>query len=298
MHKNKLLLVLNPNAGSMNVPVVISKTKQAATSAGYELEIFKTTGNKDAQNIKKEITKHNFKRVVAAGGDGTINLVGSILAKTEIEMGFLSCGSANGLATAFEIPPSLEEQIDIAINGDIISMDIIKINELYALHIADLGINAELIYNYDQRKLRGKIGYLLNTIPTLFKANYPYRFNLHFENNTIRKKGILLAFANASKFGTGAIINPKGVIDDGKFEVIVFKRFAFWSILKTFFKNNKLENSFAESYSVAKLEVTCPKPIALQIDGEFIGSVKNVSLKIIPNCLKVAVYKKVKYKTS
>ncbi len=287
--KTNILLIINPKAGSIDVPVLLSKIEQNAERHNFKLYTFQTTGNEDALKIKEKLAATAYSRIIVAGGDGTINLVASIILESDLTMGILSCGSANGLATALEIPKNLDDQLQIALSGKPIRMDCIEINNHICLHISDLGINAELIYNFDKKKIRGIFGYFLQTLPTLKNSQYPYDFHIEINKQRIKKRGILLAFANASKYGTGAIINPKGSMDDGKFEIILFKKLNFLEILKTFFSNQQLHPSFAESYCVNDAKVLCDRPVALQVDGEYLGEFQEINAKIRSQVVNIAV---------
>jgi len=287
-----VLLILNPIAGSIDVPTITAKVKTAVKNRGAQLHVFHTTGTNDTDKIETKLAETSANKVIVAGGDGTVNLVASLLLHTQTPLGILSCGSANGLASAIELPNSLEEQIDIALGEKYTVMDCLMINDHLCLHISDLGLNAELIYNFDNSKIRGKLGYLIHSFPTLFKSNYPYHFHLIFDEFKVEEKGILLAFANASKFGTGAVINPQGLIDDGKFEVIVFRKLNFFQILKTFFRTDALQQSFAKTYRVSSsVEIRCKSKVALQTDGEYLGKYKRIKSTIQVSALKIAIPK-------
>ena len=43
------------------------------------------------------------------------------------------------------------------------------------------------------------------------------------DTETVKRKAFMVAIANASKYGTGATINPDGKIDDGLFEIVVVR---------------------------------------------------------------------------
>jgi diacylglycerol kinase (ATP) len=287
--KKNILLIINPAAGSIDVPQVISEMKSAAEAHDFDLYIYKTDGENDKVNIEGKLSTTKFDRVIIAGGDGTVNFVASVIEKTNISIGVLMCGSANGLATALQFPPGLSEQINVALGDRLILMDCIDINQKTCLHIADLGINAELVHNFDDTKIRGIFGYMLHSIPTLFTSDHPYKFEIYIEDKTIKKKGILLAIANASKYGTGAVINPKGTVNDGKFEIVIFKKLNFLRILKTFFSSSKFHPRFAETYCVHEAKIRCKDPVGLQIDGEYLGEVQEVEARINRGAIKVAV---------
>ena len=284
-----LLLVINPTAGSVNVNDVVAQAKFWTATLHFELEVYNTTGKNDKDEIERLLKSKPFKRIITAGGDGTVNMVASVILDTDIILGILACGSANGLATSLAIPNQIDQQFELALTQHFTAVDTLIINDKLCLHIADVGINAELIYNYEASKSSGMLGYAMHVLPTLFQSDYPYKFKLETKDKTIERKGVLLAFANAKKYGTGATINPKGKINDGLFEVIIFKRLSFLEILKSFIKHLPVRKSSAEIYPTKAVAVTCKKPIALQVDGEFIGEFNSFSAHINSNSLRLAL---------
>src|SRR5690606_26629230 len=136
-------------------------------------------------------------RILVAGGDGTISMVAQCIHKTGICLGIIPAGSANGLAVNIGLPSELSEQIAIALSENILKTDVVFINDRLCLHIADLGINAELVKNYENSNIRGKLCYFLQSFPTVFNSESPFQFTIETNGKIIREKGILLAIANA-----------------------------------------------------------------------------------------------------
>ncbi|UJH92002.1 hypothetical protein LZ575_05090 [Antarcticibacterium sp. 1MA-6-2] len=186
------------------------------------------------------------------------------------------------------LPSSPQEQIEVALDANVKGMDIILINDEYCLHMSDFGVNAELIRKYEHSKIRGKIGYFLNSIPTLVQSNYPFQFQIKANGQVLQKEGILLAIANAKSYGTGATVNPNGKIDDGFFEILVFKNFDFLEILKTLRNEVELNPDFIEIISTQNARISCKNPVAFQVDGEYIGKRKFVEVSILPHKVKIA----------
>lgn len=289
--KNKILLVVNPVAGNFDKANLIETVKTALAKKNIDLKVYETTGKNDKEAIENLIKEYQPERLLVAGGDGTIQLATKALEDFDLTLGILPAGSANGFAINLELPDTLLEQIEVAISKKTFTIDTLQLNGEMCLHISDLGINAELIRHYEHSNFRGKLGYFLQSFPTLFRSNYPYNFTIIANGHTYSKKGVLLAIANANKFGTGANINPKGKLNDGKFEVLIFKRLSLIDILKTLFKNSKMDSDFVESISTEEAVINCKKPVAFQIDGEFIGKRKKVIVKVADKKLRIAVPK-------
>ena len=291
MEENKqLLFIVNPISGNLNKEELIAEVKKNIAYKGYWLEIYQTCGKEDSAKLKSTLKNISPKRVLVAGGDGTIKMVAEVLSEFDLPLGIIPAGSANGLAFNLNLTSlSINKQIEVAMGENFRKLDILEINGEYCLHMSDFGINAELIKNYEISKIRGKFGYLLQSIPTLIQSKYPFKFEITTDKDRFTKEGILLAFANFKKYGTGANINPHGQPDDGIFEIIVFKEFDFLEIIKTLRNEDDLDPKFAEIIPATHAIVKCTTPVAFQIDGEYIGELEEIEVKIGRKKLKIAV---------
>lgn len=287
MSKN-ILLVVNPISGDIDKTEVIQIVQNALPET-YQLEIYETTGEKDAEEIRLRVVQFKPERVISAGGDGTIKLIAEAARNKDFILGILPLGSANGLATDLGLAVDIATAVKVAFGNSTQNVDAICIDDHLCLHISDLGINAELIANYSEGNIRGKFGYALHTIPTLISSEMPYAFTVKANGKSQNFEGIMLAIANSKKFGTGAVINPNGKIDDGKFEILVFKKLDVIEIIKTLGNEVELDPEFVDCIQTTEAAISCKKAIHFQIDGEAYGKVKNLKVNILPNALKVAV---------
>ena len=195
------------------------------------------------------------------------------------------------MATNFDSPEHLDKQLAIALGEEYIDMDLLDIDGYTCLHIADLGVNAQLVENYEKSEIRGKLGYLIQAFPTLLNKDFPFKVSIDCDGKIYQEEGILIGIANANKFGTGASINPTGKMDDGIFEVLVFKNFSVKGILETFYDDAHLDPDFVKVIPCKTVKITAEKPIAFQIDGEFMGKKETVQAKMTSDKLRIAIPK-------
>ena len=289
--KKKLLLVINPISGGSGKEQLMEDITAIFKHKKTPFVIYETTGDQDELHIDKILDKKNIDVIMIAGGDGTVQMVAKAIGKREVALSLIPAGSANGLASNLQLPDNLAEQKEIALGDAFIMMDVIAINDHLCLHMADLGINATLIKNYDNSTIRGKLGYAIQTIPTLIESDLPYHFALELNDEKLEMEGVMIAIANAKQFGTGAVINPDGKMDDGFFEVLIFKNLGIINILKTLDKDSHRDPDFVESFSTKKVSITCKKPVSFQVDGEFIGSVTHVKAELFSRKLKLMIPK-------
>ena len=288
----RVLLVVNPISGGRDKTPIIELVQKKIQETEGELKVYSTTGEYDKSHITDIVNEFQPNRVLIAGGDGSIKLLAEILQGDNIPIGIFPAGSANGLAENLQLPKDIEELTEIALSDNFVTLDTIEINNELCLHISDVGLNAELIKNYHEGNIRGKLGYIIQSIPTLIKSEFPFHFKIEKEGMTLHRNAVLLAIANAKRYGTGSTINPKGKYDDGLFEVLVFKEFNIPEILKTFREDAELSPDFLEIFSTSEVVLECQKAIPFQIDGEYRGEVKKVQAVISPIKIKIAVPKK------
>ena len=100
----------------------------------------------------------------------------------------------------------------------------------------------------------------------------------------------MLVVANAGKFGTGAVINPKGKLNDGKFEIIIIKPYPWWFVfplIGAFITGNFTRMNYVDVLSVESVHIEMDEPSEMQIDGEIMEEMKSIDIKIIPGAVKV-----------
>jgi len=289
MNFKEVLLVVNPISGQTDKTKIISSIQKRLEEENINFHLFTTTGENDKKKIQSKIKTAKIDRVIVAGGDGTINLVAEVIKKLDLTLGIITAGSANGLAENLNLPQILKEQVEVALGHNYIDLDILCLNGTICLHISDLGVNAELIKNYENSSIRGKFGYLLQSIPTLMQSEYPFNFQIETQETKREAKAVLLGFANVNKYGTGANVNPHGKPNDGVFEILVFKKLDLVDILKTLSNETEMDTDFVEIIPAREANITCEKPVSFQIDGEYIGEETLIEIKMLPEKLRIAI---------
>lgn len=288
----KILFVLNPISGGENKTGFTDLIKEKSIEHLFQYKVFKTSGENDRSSLHKEINSYNPNVVAAVGGDGTVNLTASCLIDHHAMLAIIPCGSANGMAAELKIPSDPSDAIDIIIHGIVNKLDIILVNEsFHCIHLGDMGVNARIVKRFEQNNRRGMWGYLRELMreSLLFKH---YHFDILCDNVRIRKRAIMVTFANASKYGTGAVINPSGKINDGVFEVCIIKPFPWFYIIPLFFKFffGNIENSrYIDIYPCRKAKIQTRKKLLLQIDGEIIGKFDKIDISIKEDAMNIIV---------
>lgn len=283
------ILVVNPISGDIDKAEIIGEAKEYAAKQDIHLVVYETTGKNDESEIQKLQEKNKAERIIIAGGDGTIKMVAEAVENHDVILGILPAGSANGLSVDLNLPDSLEENLEIAFNNNYMEMDMISINGKKSLHLSDIGINAELIKNYENSSIRGKLGYALQAFNTLAGLKPPFHAVVETHLGRIETEARMVVVANSQKYGTGVAINPNGVMNDGKFEIVILKNLDLIVFSKILSGNMPVENDDVEIISTDKAVVTTNSPVSFQIDGEYCDEVTRLEVEILPNQMRVAV---------
>lgn len=283
----KILFVINPGSGPKATTNWEASIRSYFLNLPHDIHFFLLNGKNDAETLAGWIKNESPQRVVAVGGDGTVSLVAEHLMNTNICMGILPAGSANGMAKELNIPSSPEGALNILLNGVIKDTDIIRINDNnISIHLSDIGMNAQIIKYFEEGKIRGKLAYARMLIKALWKSEL-MRVKIDMNGSVITTGAFMVVIANASKYGTGAMINPEGNLYDGKFEVVIVRRIALSEFLKLFFRYRKFDPKKVEVFQTTSVVLETKKKVHFQVDGEYLGKITRVKAVIEPSKLKL-----------
>lgn len=288
----KVLLVINLKSGVGIAKNFHAKILEIAERNHLQLKMYETTGIDDHKEIRTIIKGFHPDIVYAVGGDGTVNLVASELINTNIALAVFPAGSANGLAYNLGISNDIETALTSYLEEPPRQMDAIKINKSYfCFHLADIGVNARVVSRFEKEGSKGMLGYAKHLIKEMFEKKTSFTFYITIPGYNRRKmKGEMLVFANAKSFGTGAIINPTGKLNDGKFEIIVLRPYPWWFVFTFFyavFTGNLHRMKYIKVFSTSKALIELVIKQELQVDGEIIPGIKTIEAEIIPAALNI-----------
>lgn len=278
----EFLLIINPISGSaQDKAEMVSQIRETMEKHHVRLRVWETSGQDDQQKIMEMLKNNPVDGILVGGGDGTVKMVAEVTMDLDHKIGIIPMGSANGLATSLEIA-GLEQALEAVTNGEEIKMDAIRINGELSLHLSDFGFNASLIKKFEDGGERGMLSYFKSSLAQLFDIK-PYRFEIIIDGKSEIIEAKMLVIANGNKYGTGALINPVGIIDDGIFEIISLNPSGFEDIVRisiAMFRGNLQEMESVRIWHAAKAEVKNLDRADFQIDGELLGKVEKIEIEV------------------
>ena len=283
----KILFVVNPQSGTKGKIMWEPTIRQHFKDLPHIFDFFLLDGKNDAVSLGYWIERLHPDRVIAIGGDGTVSLVAQSVLGSEVAMGILPAGSANGMARELQIPTDIEGALNVILNGEIKKTDVIRINDTeICIHLSDIGINAQIIKYFEEGNIRGKLSYARLLLKALWRRQL-LEVTMEMNGEIIATNAFMVVLANASKYGTGALINPEGNLHDGKFEVVVVKEITLTEFLKLFIHFRRFNPKKVEVFQTTSVTIRSKKKAYFQVDGEYLGKVNIITANMVAGKLNL-----------
>jgi diacylglycerol kinase family enzyme len=289
--RQKLLFIINPVSGGKEKHDREAEIRTYFKDTPHSIEFYLLNGESDDISVRHHIESVNPDKVIAVGGDGTVKMLAEILKGTHRIMGIIPAGSANGMAKELNIPLNMKDALDIIVKGQSQYIDAIIINKReICLHLSDMGLNAMLVKYFHGYNQRGMWGYARSVFRVLWQKQKIYA-TITTDKGKIKRKAYMIVLANASKYGTGAFINPTGKLDDGAFEVVIVRKLHLWSLMKMLMAHKTFNVEKIEIIQTKKLTLQSLRKSYFQIDGEYRGRVREIRADIYPHCIHLMLPK-------
>lgn len=299
MIKKRVLYIVNPHSGVGKKRAIEMEILQRTDPDFVEYDIIHTEYGGHATELTLKY-RDKVDVIVAVGGDGTVNEVGSGLINHKTAMGIIPCGSGNGLARELDIPLRSSLAIDVINETFTRRIDVMKINDSYSLNVSGIGFDAYISHKFAKVKTRGPLKYM-NLIAREFPKYEPQEYVLTIDGHIFKRKAFLVSFANSSQWGNNVHIAPTAQMDDGLIDVCIVSEFpnlAIPSLLFSLFNQSIEKNKYDEIIQARNIEICSNEPLYGHADGEPIMIAPNTTISVMPLALNVVVPSQEFFKTS
>ncbi len=292
-----VLFIVNKYSGTGYQPEVEGRMLTACEKFDIECFIEFTAGRGHATELAKEGVIKNFDRIIAVGGDGTVNEVARGLLHTSTPMGIIPKGSGNGLARHLGISMKIDKALDQILSGNVISMDTFQMNDHLSLNVSGIGFDGHIANLFGAGQRRGFWGYTKLVIREYlsyheFEAQLSRLTTPSGLTTVVSKKSFMIAIANSSQYGNNAKVAPIASVMDQSLQLAIIKKvpaqrgFHFGYQMFT----GKLETGKDyECLSFQQGTVTVNSPVAFHIDGEPCGHSASFKIELLPSSLRMVV---------
>ena len=271
------VVIWNPNAGKKRrgplPPTTEQSLREVLDRHGVKAEIIATKSEDDTKQEVRDAIAAGEKLIVAAGGDGTIGLVGrELIGKTDIALGALPLGSIMNVPRMLGLPRDLDGAAAAIASGKSRLIDVGVANGVTFFEAASVGIQAAVlsVAGVDE----GDPGSPFRAIGMAFRFQ-PSRMTVELDEETFTTRALMVAVSNGPYLGLGMTVAPDAVLDDGRFDVRVFSRFSKFELLRHLASIAFGRRGYAprvRTYRSAKVKVTSILPLPVRADAQDLGT--------------------------
>jgi diacylglycerol kinase family enzyme len=309
--RRRMLIIVNPYATTVSDR--LKNLVIYALQGRFEVEVEATESQDHATEIGRDARDGGYDIVVAFGGDGTVNEVVNGLAGTDIPVSFLPGGNTNVVCRTLGIPNDVvdatEHLLSLADDFKPRKIDLGRIDDRYFVFSCGAGIDASVVRKVDANpKMKAKAGpwfYSWKALSTYTREYMKDPVKLRVEVGGETCEGVTVLAQNSDPFtyfGSRKIhVCPDVAIDDGSLGMVVMKRANQLDVLGVVPRllTSRLATEkhgqarLFEKVSEARVS-SLPgeagdeaRPFPVQVDGDFIGMHREVTLRAAPAALSI-----------
>jgi diacylglycerol kinase family enzyme len=241
--------------------------------------------------------------VVAVGGDGTIaDVLQGIFEssrKDQVIFGMIPFGSGNAFRQSLGLPRGPFKAIRYLLKGDCFTIDLIQVENKIA-GFASVGSTAAVTGEKLRRSIPGLIGHLLAARKLLFYRRDEKILELYdgvdekgekFDYLEVSSRFLDCVIGNTNYFGYSWLVAPKARLDDGYLDIVLFELPPLLYILLFPLVYFGLLQKKLRHFKAQEIVIK-GKNLDVQYNGEYLGALDTVRIKILPSALKVLGNKK------
>ena len=290
----KICFILNPRSGrNARRPWLAGHIREFIAARALDAELFITAGPRHATELAQAALALGCTRVIAVGGDGTMNETAQALLHSPAALGLVPCGSGNGLALHLGLPTDLRAALTLAADDSarIAAIDTGAANGRPFFNAMGCGFDAEISRRFNRLARRGLAAYARIGL-SAFRARRSDWVVIHGAGQSKALLTLLVAVANSDQYGNHARIAPGARVDDGLLDLVAVGPVGFASSVPLIAR--LFLGKFSASPSVFRLRsarflIERTSPGLIHTDGETHETGALVEIKVLPRSLRLVV---------
>ncbi|MFW5981796.1 MAG: diacylglycerol/lipid kinase family protein [Halanaerobiaceae bacterium] len=288
------MAIVNPVSANGKTAELWPRYEAYFKKQGINLEKRFTSYPGHAIELAMEYAEDGYDRIMAVGGDGTINEVvnglyssNNQLINEKSRLIVFSQGTGCDYIRTLGIGNNVEDIVDIIKRDKLSMLDLGQVafinyrgvqEKRFFVNLSDTGIGAATakLVNESSKRLGGLLTYLLGIIRTLIVyKNREMKISIDGE---LKYNQVLnsLIIANGKYFGGGIKIAPEAELDSGTFNIVALKNFSKIDIIANLiraYKGTHLSHPRVESLEASEILIESAHSLDLEVDGESLGTV-------------------------
>jgi YegS/Rv2252/BmrU family lipid kinase len=277
----RVTVIFNPTSGRRRWRR-LANVLDALAASGCTVTLRETTRRGDAEAFAREASRATCDRLVAAGGDGTINEVVNGMSDPDLPLALIPLGTANVLAAEIGLSTRTADIAHAILHGAPRSVFLGQANARKFAMMAGVGFDALAVtrVHLPIKRRIGKAAYVLAGLIQLAHQK-PTLYDVEIDGVTHRAASAIVAKGH---FYAGRYIcAPAARLDRPVFEICLFLRPGRWNVLRyaVALALNRLDRlSDVTVVSGHRVRITGPAGEPVQSDGDIIALLP-VELEIV-----------------
>lgn len=270
----KVLLVYNPMAGNGLFKANLDKIIEMFQKKRILVIPVRTDKPAFMNEMFRMAKAEGFCKVIAAGGDGTINIVVNTMLSNGVNLplAVFPSGTANDFAYYFDIPHDIDSMVEIATEENYSHIDLGCVNGKYFINVAAMGFLVDVSQKTDPnvKNTLGVMSYYLKGVSEVPKLQ-PIPIKIESEEYSGTEKMYFMLVMNGRSAGGFRRIASNARMDDGLLDVLLFREMPITELpglLFNFIQGNHSENKNVIFFRTNKLHLETDADIGTDVDGE------------------------------
>jgi diacylglycerol kinase (ATP) len=279
-----------------------------ALSRRYATELVEPRGASETTALARKAADGGVAVVVAAGGDGTINVVAQGLAGARTALGILPLGSANDLAREYGVPKSVAAAARQIAEGEPRAVDLVAIGDRVFCGVGGLALvarSALAVTRFKQRSpMRRRIADFLGgrvyRISATAALLAPWAIDDHVRityrdadcrgSRSLEMRASALFVANHRTLGGGLVLPVEADPTDGFLEICYVPSRARHSLMLNFARLSAgaaIPPGVLETIRTTEATIETGREDTFVADGELLATGTRFEVRVLPRALRI-----------
>jgi diacylglycerol kinase (ATP) len=289
-------LIVNPVAGRDTAAVHLPDINERLRTAFGDVDIVMTVGSGDAERAARQAAAEGYGRLVAVGGDGTLNeaLNGAAAVDrlTGVTFGIVPLGTGNDFASALGIG-DVAQALDAIVAGRSRQVDVGALDGRLFVNASAGGFVAEVseAVTPELKTLAGRFAFVLAGAGVLLDYDaVPAAVTIDGTPEPALSGALqMFVVCNGPTIGGGRPIAPMARLDDGELDVVLVRASStaeFVALLRRITSGEHVDDPLVTFRRAATLEIAFARTIPVNTDGEVLER-QRCHYRVLPGALRV-----------
>lgn len=290
----KLRFIFNPRSGrNARRPQLADQIRALIAARHLDAALVSTERPGHATELARAALADRCSRIIAVGGDGTMNEIAQALVGSPAVLGLVPCGSGNGLALHLGLPTQPARALELACAPDAcaLAVDTGVVNGLPFFNAMGCGFDAEISRRFNRLARRGLAAYVRIGLAAFLRRRTEH---VVLSTRGLRRAfpALLVAIANSDQYGNRALIAPGARVDDGLLDLVALPPASVFGAVPLalgLFRGTLLRRPDVLHLRAAHFVVERPAPGLIHTDGETHETGATLEIRVRPRSLHLLV---------